>query len=260
MALSTHSKFFYGYKITTQNQYIDFQEGINVFRASLKVASYSSLSLAVEIKRALEAVGANTYTVLFDRSTRKFTISTTVNFSLLTGTGVNLGLSAFELLGYAVGTDKTGATSYVSDNTTGFEYSTQFFIQSYKPTSQNRKAIDGVINKSSSGVVEVVKFGNERFMSGELSFITDIPQTPGSLIRSNPSGLADFTQFIEWCTDKGPVEFMENENDVSTFQVFILESTEADSKGLDFDIVELYDRGLAEYFKSGVLKFRLLEV
>jgi hypothetical protein len=53
---------------------------------------------------------------------------------------------------------------------------------------------------------------------------------------------------------------MENENDVSTFQVFILESTEADSKGLDFDIVELYDRGLAEYFKSGVLKFRLLEV
>lgn len=260
MALSTHSKFYYGLKITTQNQFIDFQEGINVRKATLALGSYTGVSLAVEVKKQMDAVGVNTYTVGYDRTTRKFTMSTTVNYSLLANTGDNFGLSALNIMGYDNAADFTGAMSYTSDFTTGLVYSTQFYIQSYKPTSQNRKAIDGVINKSSSGVVEVVKFGNERFMSGELNFITNIPQENGSVIRSNPFGKDEYISFIEWCADKGPVEFMANENDVGTYETLILESTESDSKGLDYDLVELYDRGLAEYFRSGVLKFKLLGV
>jgi len=51
---------------------------------------------------------------------------------------------------------------------------------------------------------------------------------------------------------------MENEADTSVFESFILESTPADAKGLDFELIETYDRGLAYYYESGRLKFRLI--
>jgi hypothetical protein len=258
MALSTHSKFYYGLKITTSNQNIDFQEGVNVKVAKLSVGTYTGASLLLEIKKQMDNVGDNVYTVAYSRSDRKFTISSTVNFSLLVGTGNNIGLSAFPLLGYTGGVDLTGASSYVATSSSGSEYKTQMYIQSYKPTSNNRKAIDGVINRSSSGIIEVVKFGNESYMSGELNFITNVIQETGSVIRSNPTGVEDYIAFISWCTEKGLLEFMVDENKVDNYEVFILESTEADSKGLDFDLVELYDRGLPEFFRSGLLKFKLI--
>ena len=58
-------------------------------------------------------------------------------------------------------------------------------------------------------------------------------------------------------TEKAPIEFIKNENDPSTFQTLVLESTPTDQKGLDYDLIEMYDRGLAQYYRSGVLKFRL---
>lgn len=259
-ALFNHSKFYFGLKITTQNRYIDFQEGIDIRLATLTVGTYTGSSLAIEIKKQMDAVGDNTYSVTYDREDRTFTIATDVNYSLLTLTGLNSGLSAYSTLGFELSSDKTGQITYTSDYSTGSEYSTQFFIQSYKPTSQNRKAIDGVINKSSSGVIEVVKFGNERFMSGEFLFITNISQGEGSIIRSSPTGVEDFISFIEWLTDKGVVEFMVDEEDAQSYETFILESTEQDTKGLDYELIELYDRNLPEYFRSGTLKFRLLEV
>jgi hypothetical protein len=257
MALSTHSKFYYGYKITTANRFLDFQEGLNVRVATITVGSYTGSTLAIEITKQLNAVGTNDYSCSYDRVTRKFTISADANFDLLTQSGNNFGQAVWPMIGFNA-PDKTGTLTYLADVLSGKEYSTQFYIQSYKPTSLNRKAIDGVINKSASGVIEVVKFGNERFMSGELNFITNIIQAQGSIIRTNPDGVANFIEFIEWCTEKGPVEFMPNEADVLTFQAFILESTEVDSKGLDYDLVEIYDRGLAGYFRSGNLKFKLI--
>lgn len=260
MALSTHSKFYYGLKITTQNRFLDFQEGANILLATLAVGSYTGASLSIEIKKKMEATGDNVYTVAYNRANRRFTISSTVNFSLLTLTGVNSGLSVFTLLGHNLVSDKTGFSTYLSDFSTGKEYKTQFHIQSHKPTSTNRKALDGVINKSASGVVEVVKFGNERFLSGELLFITNISQGVGSIIRTNTNGVSDYISFIEWCTDKGVLEFMVDENNVANYETFILETTDQDSKGLDYELIELYDRGLPEYFRSGILKFKLLGV
>jgi len=205
----------------------------------------------------MNAVGSNEYLCTYDRVTRTFTIATTVNFTLLTQSGNNFGQAIWPMIGFNA-PDKSGAITYTAANVSGKEYTTQFFIQSFKPTSLNRKAIDGVINKSASGVVEVVKFGNERFMSGEMNFITDIVQAQGSIIRTNPDGVAAYIDFIEWCTDKGPVEFMPDESNVLSFEPFLLESTEVDSKGLDYELIELYDRGLAGYFRSGVLKFKLI--
>ncbi len=255
-ALNTHSKFYYGWQITTANRYLDFNDG-SAKVATLQVGTYSSGELATEIKKKMDAVSALDFTVLFDRTTREFTISSTSNFSLLFSTGANSGQSCAAVIGFDY-TDHASAMTFTSDFSSGYEYKTQFYIQSYKDTATNRKAIDGVVNKSASGQVEVIKFGNERFMEADFNFITDIVQADGSIVRSNQNGRADFIQFIEWCTEKAPVEFMKNEDDVTEFQKFILESTPADSKGLDYDLIETYDKGLPYYYKSGVLKFKLI--
>lgn len=256
-ALENHSKFYYGWQVTNSNKYVDFNDGAGVKTATLKVGYYSSTDLMIEIKKKMDALSSLDFTISFNRTTRKFAISSTSNFSLLFSTGPNSAQSTSELLGYAA-SNKTGANSYLAENVSGFEYSTQFYIQSYKDTSTNRKAIDGTVNKSASGAIEVIKFGNERFMEGEFLFITNITQESISIIRTNNQGREDFIQFIEWCTEKAPVEFIKNENSPDSFQQLVLESTPSDSKGLDYDLIEMYDRGLAQYYRSGVLKFRLI--
>lgn len=256
-ALENHSKFYYGWQITNSNKYIDFNDGSGVKTATLKVGYYSSSELMIEIKKKMDALSSLDFSITFNRTTRKFTISSGSIFSLLFSTGPNAAQSTSILLGYTA-TDKTSSSSYLSESVSGYEYKTQFYIQSYKDTSTNRKAIDGTVNKSASGAIEVIKFGNERFMEGEFLFITNIIQESISIIRTNQQGREDFIQFIEWCTEKAPVEFMKIENDPSTYQQFVLESTPSDSKGLDYDLIEMYDRGLAYYYRSGTLKFRLI--
>lgn len=255
-SLATHSKFYFGWEVTQQSKYIDFNDGSDKV-AELKIGKYSTSQLATEIKKKMDAVSTLDFTVSFDRTTRKFTISSTSNFNLLVTSGVNVGQSAYSVIGFT-GPDKTGASSYLADNISGYEYSTQFFLQSYKDPSTNRKAIDGTINKSSSGQIEVIKFGNERFMECELNFITNLIQESGSIVRSNESGIEDYIRFIEWCTEKAHIEFMKNEDDVASYNEYILESTDSDSKGLDYDLIETYDKGLPFYYRSGKLKFRLI--
>lgn len=258
MALQTYSTFYYGWKITDANRYLDFNDGTNK-TATLSIGTYSAIELVNEIKKQMDAVSSLNFTVAFDRVTRKFTIATTVNFILKVTSGVNALISVFPLIGFT-GADRTGSTGYVGNLTSGVKYTPQFRLQSYRPTSKNRRAIDGVINKSASGKIEVIKFGDERFMDCEIVFITNIIQEFGSIIRTNDNAVQEYIDFIQWCTDKGTVEFMENEIDVSVFEVLLLESTEQDPDGLDYQLIELYDRDLPEYFRSGNLKFKLIEV
>lgn len=256
MQLNNHSKIYYGWQVTTENRFIDFNDGAGLKVAELKVGRYTSSQLASEVANKMNAQSLVDFTVTFDRVLRKFTISAATSFSLLALSGPNAGIGLF-VLGYNP-IDKTGLTSYQADIASGFVYTTQFFIQSYKDTSTNRKAIDGVINKSASGKLEVIKFGNERFMEAEFNFITNIIQTSGSIVRINETGVEELIQLLEWLTEKAPIEFMINESKPLEFQEFILESTASDSKGLDYDLIELYDRGLADYFKTGLLKFKLI--
>jgi hypothetical protein len=258
MALSTYSKFYYGFEITENNRYLDFNDGSDK-AAVLTMGSYSAQGLCDEIKKQMDALSSLDFTVTFDRSMRKITIATTVNFILKVNSGVSFGVSVFTLIGFT-GADRSAATSYLGDTEAGLEYKPQCKIQSYKPTNKNRKAIDGVINKSASGEIEVIKFGDERFADMEFVFITDISQETGSIIRTNTNAVDECVQFIEDAIEKNVVEFMPDENLPATFQTFILESTDADPKGLDYSLIELYDRDLAEYFRSGNLKFRLIEV
>lgn len=258
MALSTRSKFFYGWEVLPTNKYIDFNDGTSTLQAELTIGTYTPDGLAQEIALKMNSVASVNFTVTFNRSTKKFTISSASNFQLLFGSGLQYAQSIASMIGFAA-SDYTSANTYTSPVSSGYEYAPQFYLQSYKPTSNNRSAIDAVVNKSASGVIEVIKFGSERFMSCEIIFITDIYQALGSVITNDQNAVSSYISFIEWCTNKSKVQFMPDINNLSTYQDFILESTDASSDGLDYELIELYDRGLANYFRSGNLKFRLLE-
>lgn len=258
MALSTRSTFYFGWKITASNRYIDFNDGVDDLQAALTLGTYTAAGLATEIVSKMNDLTTLAFSVSFDRSTRIFTISADSNFSLLFNTGAQAGQSVASLIGFDAD-DSSGTDTYTSNFESGYSYTTQFQLQSYKSTDKNRKAIDGIVNKSASGIVEVVKFGDERFLECEAIYITNVVQGVGSIIVSSSSGVEDYLLFIEYATEKGKIEFMPDYADVETFQSFILESTEASQLGLDYELIELYDKGLPEYYRSGKLKFRLLE-
>ena len=83
----------------SSNNKIDFKEGSNVLVAVITPGTYTLATLAVEIKAQMEAVGANIYTVVFDKDDR-LTISATVSFNLLPYSGVNSEQSALQIFSY----------------------------------------------------------------------------------------------------------------------------------------------------------------
>lgn len=258
MALSTRSKIFYGWDVTENTRYIEFNDGFFDRSAIISINSYSPEDLAQEIAGKMSSVSNVVFSCTFDRATRKFNISAGTNFTLLFSSGAYVEQSIHLLLGFS-SADKSGSSSYESDVSSGKEYTTQFIPQSYKPTNLNKKATDGVVNKTATGVIEVVKYGNERFLEFELLFITNIQQEVGSIIESSETGVEDYIDFIEYATEKRKIQFMPNYTQVESYQSFILESTEQSPLGLDYELIEMYDRGLANYYRSGKLKFRLQE-
>ncbi len=256
MSLNTHSKFYYGFTIDETNSSLDFKEGAPEIQATIDSGSYTPEELAVAIKTALDAVGANTYTVSFNRTTRVFTISTGSNFQLLVSTGSRAGSSIFSTIGLT-GSDRTGASTY-SGVASGSEYTTQFILQDYVPEENFRRAAYASVNKSASGEVEVVTYGIERFFEMNFKFITDVEMTNDCPIRNNPNGISDFLDFIRFATTKAKMEFMPDEDDVNSFYKVILESEPSEKDGTGYKLKELYDKGLPGYYDSGVLKFRVV--
>jgi hypothetical protein len=258
MALSTFSRFYYGYEITLDNNKIDFAEGGPQLTAALTVGIYSPTNLALEIKTQLDAIGANTYTVAFSRSTRKFTISTTVNFSLLTNTGTNINISPYTLLGFTATSDKTGASTYTGDNASGYEFIPQFILQDYVHPDNSQEKIEASINESASGLVEVVSFGTKKWFEFTMDFITNLPME-NKIIRNNSSGVEDAQHLMQFLIKRGNFEFMPDKDTTSTFYTLNLESTPESSKGVGYKLKELVDKDLPGFFKTGKLKFRLVE-
>lgn len=258
MSLTTHSKFYFGTEVTDITTYIDFDEGAGELTATLNVGSYSIEDLANEVSRALNAAGGQTYTVAFDRTTRKFTISAAGAFSLLIGTGSHSGSTAFTLIGYT-GNDVGPATSHVGDSVVGSEYVTQFILQSFVDGEHQQGPVYSSINKSASGAVEALSFGNEKFIDMNIKFANNYAHGSNAPIRQNLTGVTNLVTFMKWLVTKAPVEFMRDESAPETFETLTLESTPDDKNGMKFKLKELYDRGLPGYFETGVLKFRVME-
>jgi hypothetical protein len=255
MSLDTFSIFYYGFEITDSSRYISFDEGGGELTATLTMGSYTPTDIATEAQTALNAAGALTYTVTFNRSTRTFTIAATGTFSLLVSSGTS-GASAFSMFGFT-GTDRTSAATYTG-GVAGSEYRPQFILQDHISTDNFQKLVSPKVNKAANGSVEVVRFGTEKFLQVNLKYITN-KESDGRVIKYNASGVSDAQYFMRWITLKKEVEFMPSISDRSTYQSFILESTPDDKDGTGYKLKELYDKGLPNFFETGPLVFRLIE-
>ena len=258
MSLSTFSLFYYGFEITRNNNIINFDEGGGELTATISIGKYTATTLQTAVKTALDAVGADTYTVVFDRVTRKYTISSTGTFSLLLGTGTQRGLSPFVLMGFASGVDLSSAASHVSDSEAGDIYEPQFILQDYVEADHIKEKVDSTIHESANGNIETVSFGTRRFVEMNIMFITDKPGD-NVVIKNNSTGVADAVRFLDSLITKGDVEFMENIDSKGNFLTLKVESLNGNSNGTGFKLIEETGRNLPGYYKTGLIKFRVTE-
>lgn len=252
--INTFSQFWLLDPVTDNNFYIPFEEASVEKTAEVGLGEYTLSTITDAIESALNDAGDNTYTVSFDRSTRKYTISADANFKLLITSGSTVGNDLFSLIGFS-GSDTSSDTSHTSNNMAGTVYEPQFKLQEYVPTNIYREASSASVTTTASGAVKVVSFGEVRFIEMNIMFITDINQGDGP-IRSNASGVSDLLDFMDFARRKRPIEFLPDEDDVNTFETIILESTRQNRDGVGFKLKEMWDKGLPDYYETGKLVFR----
>jgi len=256
MALSTFSIFYYGYTVNAGNKFINFDEGAGELTAQIEIGSYTLTEILVKIKTAMDAVGTDTYTVTVDRDTRIITIASDGTFSLLLSTGSQVGSSPFSLLGFTSGADTASAASHAGDEASGFSYKPQFILQDFTDSDNWQEAIDSSVNESATGSLEVVNFGTRFFTEFSFKFISNLSQDH-TIIKNNPTGLADAQVFLREITTKNPVEIMFDISDRATFKKIVLESTPSSSTGTAYKLKELTGKNLPGYYEINNLKFRV---
>ena len=256
--ITTKSQFYYGHTISNGasgdlgNFRIDFSEGGPALVATLNAGDYSITEFTAEVKRALDAAGALTYSVSVNRTTRLITIAATGTFSLLCFTGVNQGTAVWALLGFNTGADKTGAATYLADNASGYVYRPQAILQMFEGKDDNLEKLDAVVNISASGVVQVVTFGNQRYFMFEIYPITNLTLNSCAEIDNNQSAVSDARQFFEYAITKAKMEIMTDRDTPGTFSKIILESTESSKTGTAYRLQVL----AKDVYESGKIKLR----
>lgn len=257
--INTYSKFYYDLEVTSDNKYLDFDEGSGEITATIPTGFYTLTDLAQAVEDELNDVGSDVYTITVNRDTRKITIATSGTVDLLWDTGTNSASTIGALIGFNTASDDTNQTSIQSDNALGSVYEPQFKLQDYVSEADYRMLRSATKNKSASGLVEVLDFGTDRFFEFSIKFATNIKQPSGGPIVDNSSGVEDLENFMQWIMRGGFVEFMPDKDTESTYYRLSLESSSGDSNGLGYKLQEQYARGLTGYFESGLLKFRVVE-
>ena len=257
--LNSYSAFTYGHTINDDNKYLNFNEGATELTAEIEVGSYTLEAFKDAIALAMNNASGVTleYTVAVNRSTRLITLSSTSNFTLLVATGTQASSSAFLLMGFS-GADLTGANNYTGNNASGSYFEPQFMLQKFVDFIDNVKTVQASVNQSASGSVEVVSYGVVRFMECNITLQTNIKQGKGSALKEDLAGYDNLRAFLSYCITKAPIEFIPDLEDQNTYTDCLLESTRESRDGVNFKVKELYSRGFAEYYESGIITFREL--
>lgn len=259
MALLTKCKFYYGVEIEQDNNILDFDEGSGEISVTIPVGIYSPREIANKISVLMTAAGTQSYSCVFNRTTRKLTIGAMGFFSILIDSGSHTGSTIYDNLGYTGSVDLTGFNSYASDSVVGYEFKPQFYLLDYIPLEHNIKSVQASINETGSGNVEVIRYGTKRFMECSIEFITNQKFISDPIWTSNTTGVDEALQFLTYATQKSKIEFMPDSLDVANYFTLILESTAADQQGTGFKLEEMLDYG-AGYYKTGRLVFREVTV
>jgi hypothetical protein len=91
-------------------------------------------------------------------------------------------------------------------------------------------------------------------MECNITYVTNI--VGQGVIKNNPSGVSDLRAFMNYAIQKKPMEFIPDLLTPGVYVPCILEKTQKNSKGVGFQLYELYSKGLANYFETGTLTFR----
>ena len=256
MSITTTPIFYYGFTLTTNDIYINFDEGIGELTATLIAGNYSFTDLASHVAERLNLVGSQVYTVTANRSDRTFTISAPSSFDLLFSTGSNAGLSAASVLGFAE-SDLTGLTSYTGVNSAGDEFTPQFPLQDFVGLDDYQEFAQANVNESASGAVEIYSLGTRKFLEFNIGPTTDNEmRKQGGLFTNDSAAVSKLRAFMQYAITKGEIEFIPDSTDKNTFNTIILERTPTSSTGTGFKLRELYNRGLVGFFETGLLRFR----
>jgi len=146
-------------EINEDNNKISFTEATagTELTATLTVGVYTPSALATEVKTALDAAGASTYTVTYSALTRKFTLTSDLSgannlFSLLGASGSEalVYTSALPTLGLGL-KDHTGAASYSSERS----------LTSITKLSEPMKLHTGYDDYSDVGGVDKLRFAKD---------------------------------------------------------------------------------------------------
>lgn len=257
MTIQTTPVFYFIDPIDNTNFALNFVEpniSASELEAQLNPGGRTMTNLMVEVERAMNDAGQETYTVTLDRDTRLVTISGTDTFELLVATGSN-GNSVFSLLGFT-GADRTGSSSYEGDTPIGTEYIPQFPLQDYIDFNDNLDNVQSSVQETASGVVEVVTFGNKQFTEFNITFITDRFKVKGNPIQNNQNAIQEARDFLTFAITKQNIEFMKDKSDRDTFDTVLLERTPQSRDGTAFLLRELISRGFEEFYETGKIRFR----
>lgn len=254
--IDTYSAFLYGFEITPSNRRLDFNEGSGEITATIAPGKYTAAQLIAEVQAALNDAGNFTYTVTFNRTTRKITIasSSAVTFLCSTGTNVALGLSAYSALGFNA-TNRTSVTSALADNAIGSVYLPQYKLQDFVSHEDSRAQRFDTRTVTASGKVQIQTFGVDRFFEFSIKYATNIKQPASGPILNNSSGVNNLRSFMQWLITGAAVDFIPDSAAVSTYHPIVLES----NQGTEYKLTEQFSRGLVGYWETPVLKFRILE-
>jgi len=254
--LTTRSTFYYGFTVTRDNYAIDFDEGGPQLTAYLTIGAYTVTEYIAEVKRALDSVGALTYTVTFNRTTRKITIAATGTFALKCLTGTHVGSGIWTMAGFSA-TDKTGAATYTGENGAGSEYRPQAVFKDYISPTHFKVKEFAKVNVAADGTVQMVEFGTGQRFQCNIWQVTDKVNTA----TSNPTwetqsgAIANTLLFLDFLITKGKVEFMPDRATPATFYGAILDRSEASSQGTSYTLNEMEAK---DFYQTGRLTFRVL--
>jgi hypothetical protein len=258
MTIKTYSAFSYNHRITTDNNQLPFSEdGIIQLVGVLRSGGYTIGDFAIEMARAMNEVGTLNYVATVDRSTGLISIAGDSNFFLYVTSSTLSSISAYSALGFTV--EKSGADNYVGDERSGSFFEPQFYLQKYVDFIDSQKANNVTVNESASGKIQVIKYGDVNFMECNITLQTNIEQSKGSVIKNLP-GYDDLLAFMQYAVTKNPLEFYRDIDDLDNSLVeCLLEKTAADSKGTGFKLKELYSKGFADWWETGIITFRELK-
>lgn len=256
MTIRTSPIFYYGFEVTVDDVYINFDEGNGELAVKVRAGKYSFSGLATAIAFAMNSIGGQLYTVTTNRLERKYIISSVDNFDLLFSTGANAGLSIASVISFSG--DKTGSNSYESDSSAGSEYRPPFPLQKFVSHEDSEELSDSRVTSSPGGVTEVYTAGVVNYTEFNIAYVTDLDVYQD--LAPDTERVSALRAFMKFLISKSDIEMMLDENNKESYLTLLLETTPESKDGTRFKLKEYYSSKLIDFFQTGKLTFRVKDL